>query len=214
VTPRLRTTILATALVSMFALPAVADAQGRRVAVIRSRPAVRVGVYYGPSIRYRPWYGIGFGYYPFYGYGYNYGFGLGYGYGYGYGYYPWYPPYSGYYDNSSSLRLQVSPRETQVFVDGYYAGTVDDFDGAFQRLRLEPGQHDLELFMPGHRSFTQKIYLQPVNTFRVRHTMEPLGAGEADFSGRDFADGSSWTGGSLWHSTRARTAAAVAAPRS
>lgn len=51
---------------------------------------------------------------------------------------PAYPP-------DSSLRLQVSPKETEVFVDGYYAGTVDDFDGMFQRLHLERGEHEVAL---------------------------------------------------------------------
>ena len=186
-TPRFRTTVLASTVAALFVLPAVADAQARRAVprgggvarvssaprVIRSRPAVRVGVYYGPSIYYRPWYASPYGWYdPFYGYPY---------------YSQWYPPYygqgyygRGYYDLSSSLRLQVSPKEAEVFIDGYYAGTVDNFDGVFQRLHLEPGEHDLELFLPGHRSFTQKIYLQPLSTFRVRHAMEPLGAGEAE----------------------------------
>ena len=34
----------------------------------------------------------------------------------------------------SSMRLQVKPLDTMVFVDGYFAGIVDDFDGTFQRL--------------------------------------------------------------------------------
>ena len=87
------------------------------------------------------------------------------------------PPYGQFYDRSASLRLQVSPRETEVFVDGYYAGTVDDFDGFFQRLHLEPGEHEVTLYLPGHRTVTQKILLQPGGTFRIRHTMEPLPAG-------------------------------------
>jgi hypothetical protein len=76
--------------------------------------------------------------------------------------------------------LQVTPREAEVFVDGYYAGTVDSFDGTFQRLHVEPGDHQLEVFMPGHRSFQQTLYLQPGKTFNVRHAMEPLGPGEAE----------------------------------
>jgi len=132
---------------------------------------VRVGLYYGPSVYYRPWYASPYGWYdPFYSSGY-----------YPLYYSQRYPYYGrGYYDLSSSLRLQVSPRQTEVFVGGYFAGQVDDFDGIFQRLHIEPGEHDLELFLPGHRSFTQKIYLQPVSTFRVRHAMEPLRAGEAE----------------------------------
>ena len=84
------------------------------------------------------------------------------------------------YDISGSLRLQVNPREAEVFVDGYYAGTVDNFDGTFQRLHVQPGEHDLEVFLPGHRSYQQKVYLQPGKTFNVRHAMEPLGPGEAE----------------------------------
>jgi hypothetical protein len=102
---------------------------------------------------------------------------------YGYGY-PWYPrfyaqrPYYGYYDYSGSLRLQVTPRDAEVFVDGYFVGTVDDYDGVFQRLHLEPGEHDLELYMPGYRSVREQIFLQPGKTSRLRLTMEPLGPGE------------------------------------
>jgi hypothetical protein len=79
----------------------------------------------------------------------------------------------------SSLRLQISPRDTEVFVDGYYAGIVDDFDGFMQRLHVEPGQHIIQLYLAGHRTAEQHIYLQPGGTFRIRHTMEPLAAGEA-----------------------------------
>ena len=162
---------------SALSAPAEADPQarvarprpaGRPAVVVRSRPTVFVGGYYYPSI-YRPslWYG-GFGYpgYPYY-YGY-----------YGPSYYSQWGPYGYRYDLSGSLRLQVEPRETEVFIDGYYAGQVDDFDGVFQRLRLEPGDHDLELYLPGHRTSVRKIYLQPNRTFRVRHEMEPLGPGD------------------------------------
>jgi hypothetical protein len=92
----------------------------------------------------------------------------------------WYPPYALAYDVSSSLRLQVEPRETEVFIDGYYAGTVDEFDCFFQRLRIEPGEHAIELYLPGHRSFQRKLYLQPGRTFRIRHELERLAPGEAE----------------------------------
>jgi len=90
------------------------------------------------------------------------------------------PATQGPYPADSSMRLQVKPRDTQVFVDGYYAGIADDFDGTFQRLHLEAGQHSLQLFLPGHRLHIQDLYLQPGNTFTVRHTMEPLKNGEVE----------------------------------
>jgi hypothetical protein len=138
-------------------LPDTADAQGRR--------GVRVAPRRGPAVvapYYRPLFYDPFFYDPWFPYRYG-----------------WYPPYAygQFYDRGASLRVQVSPRETEVFVDGYYAGTVDDFDGLFQRLNLEPGEHEVTLFLTGHRTVTQKILLQPSGTFRIRHTMEPLPAG-------------------------------------
>jgi PEGA domain len=166
------------AVVAMLAMPAVSNAQvrvrgGVGVRVGSPRGAVIVGGgYYRPYYRsyYRPLF-----YDPWYWYPSPFWYPPGYGYGYGYGYQS---PY--YYGGGASLRLQVNPRETEVFIDGYYAGTVDDFDGFFQRLNLEPGEHDLELYLPDHRIAQQKIYLQPGKTFRVRHDMEPLQPGDAE----------------------------------
>jgi hypothetical protein len=97
----------------------------------------------------------------------------------------WYPPYGAgvrpyqvYGDLSASLRIQVRPRDAEVFVDGYYVGVVDDFDGVFQRLHVEPGEHGVELYMPGYRSAEQRIFLQPGRTSHIRLEMEPLAPGD------------------------------------
>ncbi len=142
--------------------PVVASRQ-----VVVARPTVFVGGYYYPrfyraSLWYDPWYPA------YYGYGY---------YRAGYYQYPIYGPGRSY-DQSGSVRLQVSPREAEVFVDGYYAGTVDEFDGVFQRLNIAPGEHEIELYLSGHRSFSQRFYLQPGKSFNIRHTMEPQAPGE------------------------------------
>jgi len=141
--------------------------------------------YYGGYYGY-PYYGGGYAYYGA-GYGFSIGVGAGYPYGYAYGYPYGYPngyaygyPGSYPYDLSSSLRLQVTPSETEVYVDGYPAGTVDDFDGTFQRLRVGPGNHSVELYLPGHRVFERRVLLQPGNTLSIRHAMEPLASGEPE----------------------------------
>ena len=85
---------------------------------------------------------------------------------------------SAFYDLESALRLQVTPRETEVFVDGYFAGRVDDFDGRFQRLRIQPGEHELTLYLEGHRRVTQQVLVQPRATFRIRYAMSPLAPGD------------------------------------
>src|SRR5262249_231572 len=91
-----------------------------------------------------------------------------------YGYYPY--PYR-YYPVDSSVRLEVKPKQAEVFVDGYYAGIVDDFDGTFQRLHLPPGEHEIALYLDGYRTVHQKVYLTPDNTFKVKYQMEKLAAG-------------------------------------
>jgi hypothetical protein len=88
-----------------------------------------------------------------------------------------YPPYPATaYD--SSVHFDVKPQQAEVFVDGYYAGIVDSFDGMFQRLRVEPGQHEIVLYLDGYRTARQQVYLAPDRTFKIGLQMEPLAPGE------------------------------------
>jgi hypothetical protein len=85
-----------------------------------------------------------------------------------YGYGPYgYPSYGAYGYPSSyaavadgDLRLKVKPRDAQVFVDGYYVGLVDDFDGVFQRLHLPSGPHRIEVRAPGWQSLTFEVQIR------------------------------------------------------
>jgi hypothetical protein len=91
-----------------------------------------------------------------------------------------FPPMPGFYpgDHFSSLRIQVSPREALVYVDGYAAGLVDDYDGVFQRLQLVPGHHEIIVYLQGHRTLRQNLYLNPRSTHTIKHTLVPLGPGD------------------------------------
>ena len=174
---KVRIQVALMACAAMLAVPAFASAQARAV---RVAPRAAVGVRVAPRVvvrgYYAPYYYGGF-YDPFW-YG-AYGW-------YGPGWYGspyWYPPYGyqrGYYGGGASLKLEVTPKNAQVFVDGYYAGVVDDFDGIFQSLDLAPGEHDVQLYLPGFRSIEQKVYLQPGKTFRVKYAMEPLRPGDPE----------------------------------
>ena len=103
-----------------------------------------------------------------------------------YGPYPWWPASAygwGYYpvfDYRAEVRILATPREATVYVDGFYAGIVDDFDGTFQRLPLTPGGHRIELFLEGHRTVRKNLYLQPGSTTKLRETMDAArpGGGE------------------------------------
>jgi hypothetical protein len=101
--------------------------------------------YYDPFWNpWGPWGGIGGGWG---GWG---PWGGPWGYGGGYGYYG-----GGHQDNFGKVRLDVKgPKDAQVLVDGYYAGTLDDFDGAFQGLELESGTYRIEVESAGFEPLT------------------------------------------------------------
>jgi hypothetical protein len=150
-------------------LPVEAAAQRRAVPrpAIRGRVIVRTPVYY-PRYYYPRFYYPGafspFSYDPFF---------------WGYGQWGYPPPYYwGTYDRTGAARLQVTPRETQVFVDGYFVGTADRFDGTFQRLRVEAGEHELGLYLEGYRTVRLPVLFRRDGTLTINYEMEPLGAGE------------------------------------
>lgn len=122
--------------------------------------------YYYPYSSYY-WNG---GYFDTFGYwGNTWGPGYGYGgYPYGYGGYG----YRGGYD-VGRLRLQVQPRDAEVFIDGYYAGQVDDFDGRLQGLTLETGGYSVEIRKPGWETLTFDVRVTPGRTTNYRGELIP-----------------------------------------
>ncbi len=110
--------------------------------------------------RYGGWYGpaYGWGYYdPFWGYG-------------------WEAPY-GYVAPApvtGGLRIEVSQKDAQVFVDGNYVGVVDDFDGHFQHVDLTPGGHHVEIRAEGFAPLAFDTYIQPDHTTDYKGHLTPL----------------------------------------
>lgn len=142
--------------------------------------------------------GTGGGYYP--GYPSNY-WGGGYYPGYWgswwpYGSFGWYGGhYGGYYGypwgwggggtvyhhverESGAVRVLVDPSEARVYVDGYYAGSVDDFDGLFQRLHVSSGRHEIALKLEGYKTHRMKVYVAPDSTVKLHYDLEK-GQGES-----------------------------------
>jgi hypothetical protein len=73
----------------------------------------------------------------------------------------------------ASIRLDVSPNDAQVYVDSYFAGVVDDFDGVFQHLILRPGPHLIEMRKNGFTTLVVEVSLYPGQSVTYRRTMEP-----------------------------------------
>ncbi len=95
------------------------------------------------------------------------------------GTYPyWYRPA---FDLQANVRVKVTPKEANeaaVYVDGFYAGVVDDFDGVFQSLPLPPGGHTLVLYLDGYRTIRHNLYLARGSQFTLRDTLVRVVPGE------------------------------------
>jgi len=76
------------------------------------------------------------------------------------------------------VKTEVTPKQTEVYVDGYYAGVADDFDGVFQRLHTSPGGHAITFHLEGYRTVTHNIYVRPDSTYKLKEAMEKLAPGE------------------------------------
>jgi hypothetical protein len=129
------------------------------------------GYYYDPYGYYGSyWYpgyslGLGYFYYDPYWYG-SYG-SYGYGYqGYGSGRYS--------YGEAGALRLKIKPRDAQVFVDGYFVGNVDSFDGVFQRLNVEAGAHKIEIRAAGYETLQFDVLITPGDTVTYKGELERI----------------------------------------
>ena len=127
------------------------------------------------SYGYHPYghqsYGFPFGYRP---YGYRPGWSLDLYFGQPYSTYG-YPAYEypsagyGYYSVApgrayGAIRIVDAPRDAQVFVDGYYAGVVDDYDGVFQHLNLEAGPHHIQIEAQGYPPIAFDVRVEPGQT--------------------------------------------------
>ena len=66
------------------------------------------------------------------------------------------------------VRIQGAARDAQVYVDGYYAGVVDDFDGTFQHLNLEPGAHRIEIRGQNAPPIAFDVNVRPGETITYR----------------------------------------------
>ena len=92
--------------------------------------------------------------------------------------YPWGPyGYVSYSDNAE-VRVLSTPKDAEVYVDGYYAGIVDNFNGIFQRLNVRPGGHEFVLYRAGFHAVHQTVYLQPGSSLKLQYPMVPLAPGQ------------------------------------
>jgi len=72
---------------------------------------------------------------------------------------------------SGGLRLQIRPASAAVYVDGRYAGRVDEFDGNSECLVLAPGSHSVVVRAPSYEPLEIAIVTRAGHTTVYRRTL-------------------------------------------
>jgi hypothetical protein len=127
--------------------------------------------YYRPYV-FRPRVSIGFGIYSGYPVPYTYSYPYPievYGYGAPRSEVLITPGMSAY----GGVALEITPSDADVWVDGEYAGKVEDFDGTTQPLTLTPGTHRVEVRAEGYEPMTVDVGIQAGQVIPYRGDLRP-----------------------------------------
>jgi archaellum component FlaG (FlaF/FlaG flagellin family) len=71
-------------------------------------------------------------------------------------------------DATGELKIAATPSRAVVFVDGQYAGHVDEFNGVGKAMLLTPGQHRLHIALPGYLPFDTTVDLRPQQKLKIQ----------------------------------------------
>jgi hypothetical protein len=75
---------------------------------------------------------------------------------------------------TGGLRLDASPGSAQVYVDGFYVGSVEDFGMSGRALDLDEGAHRVELRAAGYATLSFDVRITADQTTRYRGDLERL----------------------------------------
>ena len=71
-------------------------------------------------------------------------------------------------DATAELKIAATPSRAAVFVDGQYAGHIDEFDGVGKAMLLTPGQHRLHIALPGYLPFDTTVDVRPQQKLKIQ----------------------------------------------
>jgi hypothetical protein len=60
---------------------------------------------------------------------------------------------------NGEIKLEVTPERAAVFVDGHFAGTVNQFRGVGRAMLVAPGSHHIKIDLVGYRPFETDVTL-------------------------------------------------------
>jgi hypothetical protein len=75
------------------------------------------------------------------------------------------------------LHFEMRPGDAQVFVDGFYMGSVDDFRRTVPGRSLQAGPHRVELRAAGYETKTFDVLIAPNQTVSYRSDLQPTSTG-------------------------------------
>ena len=71
-------------------------------------------------------------------------------------------------DATAELKITATPSRAAVFVDGQFAGHVDEFDGVGKAMLLTPGQHRLHIALPGYLPLDTMVDVRPQQKLKIQ----------------------------------------------
>jgi len=81
---------------------------------------------------------------------------------------------------TGEIKLEVTPERAAVFVDGHFAGTVNQFRGAGRAMLIAPGNHHIKIDLVGYQPFETDVTLLAKQKITVKTVLAPGTVQQAD----------------------------------
>ncbi len=81
---------------------------------------------------------------------------------------------------TGEIKLEVTPDRAAVFVDGHFAGTVNQFRGAGRAMLIAPGSHHIKIDLVGYQPFETDVTLLAKQKITVKTDLAPGTVQQAD----------------------------------
>lgn len=69
---------------------------------------------------------------------------------------------------TSEVKLKVTPERAAVFVDGNFAGYVQEFSGMGRGMLVSPGPHHIKIALAGFQEFDTNVNLLPKQKMTIK----------------------------------------------
>ncbi len=69
---------------------------------------------------------------------------------------------------TSEVKLKVTPERAAVFVDGNFAGYVQQFSGVGKGMLVSPGAHHIKIALAGYQEFDTDVNLLPKQKMTIK----------------------------------------------